>query len=137
MRLAHYVTIGSECNNSIARELEKLNKEELGWDARVALSVYGSFSSQEYLNAQRIRNRQLQIHKRIFSKADVIVTPTTGVTAYTIQKDARETGELDYINGGTKLGKTSEMPFWTISNFVTSLNFLLIIMLPVKTVTIS
>ncbi|XP_019266093.1 PREDICTED: fatty acid amide hydrolase-like [Nicotiana attenuata] len=99
MRLAHYVTIGSECNTSIARQLEKLNKEELGWDARVALSVYGSFSSQEYLNAQRIRNRQLQIHKRIFSKADVIVTPTTGVTAYTIEKDAGETGELDYING--------------------------------------
>ncbi|XP_060188025.1 fatty acid amide hydrolase-like isoform X2 [Lycium barbarum] len=99
MRLAHYVTIGSECSTLIARELEKLNKEELGWDARVALPVYGSFSSQEYLNAQRIRNRQLQFHQRIFSKADVIVTPTTGVTAYTIQNDTLETGELDYING--------------------------------------
>ena len=28
---------------------------ELGWDARVALSVYGAFNSREYLNAQMIR----------------------------------------------------------------------------------
>nr|GMD46503.1 fatty acid amide hydrolase-like isoform X1 [Ipomoea batatas] len=100
MRLAHYVTIGSECSTSIARQLEKLKKSELGWDARVALPVYGSFSSLEYLNAQRIRNRQLQFHRRIFSEADVIVTPTTGVTAYEIKNDALKTGELDYINGG-------------------------------------
>ncbi|TMW95812.1 hypothetical protein EJD97_008311 [Solanum chilense] len=68
MRLAHYVTIGSECSTSIGPELEKIN-------------------------------RQLQFHKRIFSMADVIVTPTTGVTAYTIGNDTRHTGELDYING--------------------------------------
>ncbi|XP_055825645.1 fatty acid amide hydrolase-like isoform X2 [Solanum dulcamara] len=105
MRLAHYVTIGSECTTSIAPQLEKLNKEELGWDARIALSVYGSFSSQEYLNAQRIRNRQLQFHKKIFSKADVIVTPTIGVTAYTIGNDTRQTGELDYINGDGQVKK--------------------------------
>ncbi|XAR73132.1 Fatty acid amide hydrolase [Bertholletia excelsa] len=99
MRLAHYLTIGSECSNSIACYLEKLNMAEIGWDARVALSVYGSFSSREYLNAQKIRNRQMKFHKKIFDKADVIVSPTTGVTAYPIQDDALESGELDYING--------------------------------------
>jgi Asp-tRNA(Asn)/Glu-tRNA(Gln) amidotransferase A subunit family amidase len=99
MRLAHYLTIGSECSTSIACHLEKLEREELGWDARVALSVYGAFNSREYLNAQRIRNRQLQFHLDVFRKADVIVTPTTGVTAYTIMKDSLKTGELDYING--------------------------------------
>ncbi|KAA8547053.1 hypothetical protein F0562_003482 [Nyssa sinensis] len=55
MRLAHYLTIGSECTTSIACHLEKLNMAELGWDARVALAVYGAFNSREYLNAQRIR----------------------------------------------------------------------------------
>ncbi|KAK1367148.1 Fatty acid amide hydrolase [Heracleum sosnowskyi] len=99
MRLAHYITIGSECNASLARHLEKLNLDEVGWDARAALSLYGAFDSKEYLNAQRIRNRQLQIHQNIFDQADVIVTPTTGVTAYTIQDNALKTGELDYING--------------------------------------
>ncbi|CAI9108759.1 OLC1v1008440C1 [Oldenlandia corymbosa var. corymbosa] len=99
MRLAHYLTIGSECSTSIAHQLEMIDKAELGWDARVALSVYGAFNSREYLNAQKMRHRQFQIHKKIFSKADVIVTPTTGVTAYPIQDDALSTGELDYING--------------------------------------
>ncbi|MBA0841947.1 hypothetical protein Goarm_001799, partial [Gossypium armourianum] len=41
----------------------------------------------------------MQIHKNIFAKADVIVAPTTGVTAYSIFDDALKTGELDYING--------------------------------------
>ncbi|XP_027075559.1 fatty acid amide hydrolase-like isoform X2 [Coffea arabica] len=99
MRLAHYLTIGSECSTSIACHLEKLDMAELGWDARVALSVYGAFNSREYLNAQMIRNRQLQFYMKIFAKADVIVTPTTGVTAYPIKDDVLKTGELDYING--------------------------------------
>lgn len=29
--------------------------KELGWDARVALAVYGAFSSKEYIKAQKIR----------------------------------------------------------------------------------
>ncbi|KAG8383879.1 hypothetical protein BUALT_Bualt04G0060100 [Buddleja alternifolia] len=99
MRLSHYLTIGSECSGSIAGHLEKLNKAELGWDVRVGLAVYGSFHSHEYLNAQKIRNRQMQFHNKIFSMADVIVTPTVGVTAYGIEDDALKTGELDYING--------------------------------------
>nr|XP_023907329.1 fatty acid amide hydrolase-like [Quercus suber] len=41
----------------------------------------------------------MQFHMKIFAEADVIVSPTTGVTAYPIQDDASETGELDYING--------------------------------------
>ncbi|GMY12582.1 fatty acid amide hydrolase-like [Fagus crenata] len=99
MRLAHYSTIGSECSTSLSSHLEKLNPEELGWDARLGLSVYSSFSSKEYIKAQKIRNRQMQIHMKIFAQTDVIVSPTTGVTAYPIQDDALETGELDYING--------------------------------------
>ncbi|XP_058091298.1 fatty acid amide hydrolase-like isoform X2 [Magnolia sinica] len=100
MRLAHYSTIGSECTASLGPLLEKLNIKESGWDARVALRIYRSFSSKEYLNAQRIRNRQMHFHMKIFKKADVIVTPTTGVTAYPIKSDALKYGELDYINGG-------------------------------------
>ncbi|PKA46986.1 Fatty acid amide hydrolase [Apostasia shenzhenica] len=99
MRLAHYVTIGSECTASLATHLEKMKYGEIGWDARVALQVYGSFGSRDYINAQRIRNRQMHFYKEIFRRADVIVTPTTGVTAYSLQQDAFRTGELDYING--------------------------------------
>ncbi|XP_037421661.1 fatty acid amide hydrolase-like [Triticum dicoccoides] len=99
MRLAHYVTMGSECSASLATKyLDKLDKSEIGWDVRIVLSAYGSFSSRAYLNAQRIRNRQMYFHNKIFETADAIVTPMTGVTAYALQDDALRTGELDYIN---------------------------------------
>ncbi|KAL6312721.1 hypothetical protein AAG906_010584 [Vitis piasezkii] len=91
MRLAHYLTIGAECTTSLSSLLQNVSIEELGWDTRVAFRVYGSFDSMEYLNAQRIRNRQMQFHKKIFEKADVIVTPTTGATAYSIMNDALKT----------------------------------------------
>ncbi|XBJ20783.1 hypothetical protein VPH35_011552 [Triticum aestivum] len=78
MRLAHYVTIGSECTASLAKYLDKLKRSEIGWDVRVALAVYGSFSSRAYLNSQRLRNRQMFFHKEIFKTADVIVSPMTG-----------------------------------------------------------
>ncbi|XP_071689919.1 fatty acid amide hydrolase-like isoform X2 [Rutidosis leptorrhynchoides] len=105
MRLAHYVTIGSECTASIAHHIEKIGMSESGWDVKVALSIYGSFDSRDYLNAQRIRNRQMKFHEKIFSMADVIVSPMVGVTAYEIKDDAQETGELDYVNGaGNFLG---------------------------------
>ncbi|XVE86449.1 hypothetical protein DITRI_Ditri18aG0035000 [Diplodiscus trichospermus] len=99
MRLAHYVTIGSECSTSLSSHLEKLDYAELGWDARVALRIYGAFNSEEYIKAAKMRNRQMQIHNNIFAKADVIVTPTTGMTAYSLADDALKTGELDYVNG--------------------------------------
>ncbi|CAJ1937739.1 unnamed protein product [Sphenostylis stenocarpa] len=98
MRLAHYLTIGSECSTWFDSFGEK-HVAELGWDARVALNIYGGFSGKEYIKAQKLRNRQLKFHKRIFAEADVIVSPTTGVTAYSIQDDALKTGELDYVNG--------------------------------------
>ncbi|XP_065855734.1 fatty acid amide hydrolase-like [Euphorbia lathyris] len=99
MRLAHYVTIGTESTTSLSSYLQNLNYSELGWDVRVALSVYGAFSGKDYVKAQKLRNRMMQFHNKIFGIADVIVTPTTGVTAYPILNDTAKTGELDYING--------------------------------------
>ncbi|CAN0858191.1 Fatty acid amide hydrolase [Linum grandiflorum] len=100
MRLAHYVTIGTECSTALASHFKySKNLRKSGWDVRVGLSIYSAFSGKEYIQAQRIRNRQLQIHKNVFARADVIVTPTTGVTAYPILNDCLKTGELDYVNG--------------------------------------
>ncbi|KAI8029550.1 Fatty acid amide hydrolase [Camellia lanceoleosa] len=98
MRLAHYPTIGAKSSNSIPCHLQNINRLD-----KVALSVYGSFSSRILFyfifGFDILRNRQMQFHKKIFAMADVIVTPTTGVTAYPIFDDALKTGELDYING--------------------------------------
>ncbi|XP_039042685.1 fatty acid amide hydrolase-like [Hibiscus syriacus] len=99
MRQAHYVTIGSECSTSLSSYLENLDRSEMGWDARIVVDIYGAFDSNEYIKAQKLRYRHMQIHNKIFTKAEVVVTPTTGMTAYPISKAALKTGELDYING--------------------------------------
>ncbi|KAK9030274.1 hypothetical protein V6N11_031702 [Hibiscus sabdariffa] len=99
MLLAHYVTISSECSTSLSSHMEKLNFAEIGWDVRVALRVCGAFHGKEYIKAQKMRYRQMQIHNNIFAIADVIVAPTTGRTAYSIVDDALKTGEVDCING--------------------------------------
>ncbi|KAA3479788.1 fatty acid amide hydrolase-like isoform X1 [Gossypium australe] len=99
MLLAHYVTISSECSTSLSSHMEKLDFAEIGWDVRVALRVCGAFHGKEYIQAQKMRNRQMQIHNNIFAMADVIVAPTTGRTAYSIVDDALKTGEVDCING--------------------------------------
>ncbi|KAG2560453.1 hypothetical protein PVAP13_8KG062400 [Panicum virgatum] len=78
MRLAHYVTMGSECTASLAKYLDNMSRSEIGWDVRIGLSAYRSFSSRDYLNAQRLRCRQMYFHERIFEAADAIVTPMTG-----------------------------------------------------------
>ncbi|XVF58868.1 hypothetical protein PTKIN_Ptkin07bG0100500 [Pterospermum kingtungense] len=98
MRRAHYVTIGSECSTSLSSHLEKLDLAELGWDTRVVLQIYGAFHSKDYINSQKLRNGQMQIHNNIFAKADVIVAPSTGQTAYPIYNDVLKTGELDIVN---------------------------------------
>ncbi|KAI3790757.1 hypothetical protein L2E82_04036 [Cichorium intybus] len=43
----------------------------------------------------------MKIHEKIFDIADVIVTPTVGITAYEIKDDVKKTGELDYVNGAS------------------------------------
>ncbi|KAG5050105.1 hypothetical protein JHK85_011208 [Glycine max] len=63
-------------HQNFAHASGSLQLEELGWDVRVAQSIYGAFSGLEYLKAQKM-----------------------SVTAYQIQDDALQTGELDYVNG--------------------------------------
>ncbi|XP_011624340.1 fatty acid amide hydrolase isoform X2 [Amborella trichopoda] len=99
MRLAHYVTISSECSASIRPYLQKLDVAEAGWDTRISCCFYRAFSSKEYLNAQRLRNNKLQTHVKIYLDVDFILSRSTGVTAYPIRNDALKYGELDYING--------------------------------------
>ncbi|XP_042493695.1 fatty acid amide hydrolase-like isoform X2 [Macadamia integrifolia] len=67
MRLAHYVTIGSECKAALGAHLEKMN-------------------------------RHMQFYMSILERADVIVTPTTGITAYPIVEQSVVYGDFDYKN---------------------------------------
>lgn len=99
MRLAHYITIGSEFCTSLGLEFTKWGRVESGLDVRAGFAIYSSFNNREFLAAQRLRYRQMYYHMEIFSKADIIVTPTTGRTAQPIHQSALKDGELNYVDG--------------------------------------
>ncbi|KAG0628391.1 hypothetical protein M758_1G023100 [Ceratodon purpureus] len=112
MRLAHFVTIGSEVTTSIGGDYRKLGVDSSGADVRVGFSIYDSFNNREFIAAQRMRFRQMHYHLEIFKKADIIITPTTGATAPPLRSNAENCGELDY-GIGAKL-----MRFQIAGNFL-------------------
>lgn len=112
MRLAHFVTIGSECFTSLGMDYQQSGLEASGGDVRVGFSIYESFNSREFIAAQQMRFRQMHYHNEIFKRADIIITPTTGATAPLLRRNAENCGELDY-GLGAKL-----MRFLIAGNFL-------------------
>ncbi|KAI3715905.1 hypothetical protein L6452_22894 [Arctium lappa] len=93
MRTSHVVSIGSEAAASLNPDFQdgKLNKLTL--DSRINFALFNSFTASDYVAAQRLRRRIMYYHMEIFKKVDVIVTPTTGMTAPVIPKSALKLGE--------------------------------------------
>ncbi|KAL6218390.1 hypothetical protein ACLB2K_011604 [Fragaria x ananassa] len=95
MRTAHLVSIGSECVSSLSPDCEDGNGVRLTYDTRTSMALFRSFSASDYVTAQCIRRRIMYHHMEIFKKVDVIVTPTTGMTAPKIPPSALKDGETD------------------------------------------
>ncbi|XP_057515474.1 fatty acid amide hydrolase [Amaranthus tricolor] len=93
MRTAHIVSIGSEALCSLNPDCEDGKNSKLTYDTRTNLALFRSFSATDYVAAQKIRRRMMYYHMEIFKKVDVIVTPTTGMTAPAISSSALKCGE--------------------------------------------
>ncbi|XP_031127238.1 fatty acid amide hydrolase-like isoform X1 [Ipomoea triloba] len=95
MRIAHIVTFGSEGLCSFNPDLEDGKGVRLTYDTRTKMALFRSFTASEYVAAQRIRRRLFYYYMEIFKKVDVIVTPTTGMTAPIIPQSALQVGETN------------------------------------------
>ncbi|EEF44079.1 glutamyl-tRNA(gln) amidotransferase subunit A, putative [Ricinus communis] len=95
MRTAHLVCIGSEMQSSLSPDIEDGKGVRLTYDTRTSLALFQSFSASDYVAAQCLRRRLMYHHMEIFKKVDVIVTPTTGMTAPKIPPSALKYGETD------------------------------------------
>ncbi|XP_048337343.2 fatty acid amide hydrolase isoform X3 [Ziziphus jujuba] len=95
MRNAHLVSIGSEAQCSLNPDCEDGKGSRLTYDTRTSMALFRSFSAANYVAAQCLRRRIMYYHMEIFKKVDVIVTPTTGMTAPKIPSSALEDGETD------------------------------------------
>ncbi|CAN6813865.1 unnamed protein product [Brassica oleracea] len=96
MRAAHVVSIGSAALRSLTPYCEAGKNSKLSYDTRTSFAIFRSFSASDYISSQCIRRRLMEYHMDIFKDVDVIVTPTTGMTAPVIPPDALKNGETNF-----------------------------------------
>ncbi|KAH0732063.1 hypothetical protein KY289_003251 [Solanum tuberosum] len=95
LRTAHTVTFGSESLCLLNPDCEAGKGVRLTNDTRTNLALFRSFAASDYISAQCLRRRIMYYHMEIFKKVDVIVTPTTGMTAPEIPESALAVGETN------------------------------------------
>lgn len=95
MRTAHIVSIGSESACGLNPDFEDGKRVEFTHDTRTNLALFRSFSASDYVAAQCLRRRLMYYHMEIFKKVDVIITPTTGMTAPLIPPASLSSGETN------------------------------------------
>ncbi|KAL5541242.1 hypothetical protein UlMin_042715 [Ulmus minor] len=95
MRHAHVVSIGSETQQSLSPDIEDGKGVRLTYDTRTSMALFQSFTAGDYVSAQCLRRRIMYYLMEIFKKVDIIVTPTTGMTAPKIPPSAIKDGETD------------------------------------------
>ncbi|KAL9674441.1 hypothetical protein QQ045_030713 [Rhodiola kirilowii] len=95
MRVAHVVSIACECLSALNPTLEDGRLSQLTYDTRTSLALFRSFSGADYVHAQSFRRRIMHYYMEAFKKVDIIVTPTTGMTAPIIPSSAIDFGETN------------------------------------------
>ncbi|MCB1200285.1 MAG: hypothetical protein KDK41_06540, partial [Leptospiraceae bacterium] len=110
----HLITIASEMRSAMEDYL-KVHKGSLGYDTRINLALASEFKTRDYLQAQQIRSAAIEDLVSVFQKCDVVITPSTAVTAPEIKSDALKSGEsnlsvLTEIMRFAPLGNLSGVP---------------------------
>ncbi len=93
-RVAHTITIVSEMTQALDATYQEHHRQ-YGLDVRINLALGRQFTATDYVKAQRVRTRMMKHFDDALSKVDMILTPTTGLTAPPIPKTALPDGESD------------------------------------------
>jgi Asp-tRNA(Asn)/Glu-tRNA(Gln) amidotransferase A subunit family amidase len=93
-RLAHAVTILCEMATSMDR-YDAAHRTDFSLGTRINLAIARELTGRDYVRAQQVRTRMSRAFDAELVKADVIVTPTTAITAPPIAKDVLPRGESD------------------------------------------
>ncbi|KAK9166163.1 hypothetical protein Scep_001354 [Stephania cephalantha] len=96
MKTSHMVVIGSETLYSMNPYCLDESGKQSTHDTRASLAFFRSFSASDYVGAACLRRRMMYYFMEILKRVDVIVTPTTGMTAPVIPPKSLKYGETDY-----------------------------------------
>ena len=92
MRIAQLITIVSEMTTAMG-PYDKEHRKDFGLDVRTNLTIGRSFTNVEYIHAQRMRTRAINIFEESFKTVNAILTPSTGIGAPEIPTKALPKGE--------------------------------------------
>lgn len=93
MRVAHAVTILSEMAACMQNYPDHFG--DFSASTQLSLVLGQEMTSFEYIQAQRMRTRALKIFGDVFKDVDVILTPTTALTAPIVPAEAESDGWSD------------------------------------------
>lgn len=92
IRAAHLVSIVGEMAAAQIAELGT-QRARYGLDTRLNMALAGALTAQDFVHAQRHRNRLAEHWKAALAEVDVIATPSAGCTAPAYPADAIPHGE--------------------------------------------
>jgi Asp-tRNA(Asn)/Glu-tRNA(Gln) amidotransferase A subunit family amidase len=93
-RVAHIITISTEMAQALEYAWDEHHREH-NLDVRINLALARACTAGDYIKAQRVRTRMISHFNRVLETVDLIITPTTGVTAPPITAGASRGGESD------------------------------------------
>ena len=93
-RVAHTITISSEMAQAHNR-FYKNNHSDYSLEVRISLALARHFTARDYVQGQRIRTRMINNFQAALNDVDAIITPSTGIVASVIPKQALPHGESD------------------------------------------
>lgn len=94
LRTAHLITIASEMLTGLA-PWYRTHRRQFGHDVRLNLALTRRLAGADYVHAQRLRPRFDRHFAAALARCDVIVTPTTPITAPLLPAGALRTGLSD------------------------------------------
>ena len=112
IRLAHGLSIAAEIAAALEPVYARGKSGLLSAETRINVALARRTGSIDYVQAQRVRTQALATFQAAFAEVDVLVTPTTGMTAPAIRPDALRAGESDLAV------LTELMRFVVAANFV-------------------
>lgn len=117
-RVAHAAVIATEILTSVDNEYRE-DKTRFGLDIRLHLGLAQAFTGRDYVKAQRVRAMAIAQIRQVFEKVDIIVTPTTAISAPPINEKALPAGEanvnvLDELMRYVTIGNMTGCPALTL-----------------------
>lgn len=98
-RVAHTIVITTEMGAAIAPYYEDpAIRKKFGLDVQISLKITSGITGRDYVQANRIRTLAIEATKELFSKVDIIASPTTARPAPRINTpDGKEDMDVEVV----------------------------------------